>query len=459
MIEIEEAAGEPKSERASGVSFMPIRLAKIAEGIGLLGLVGFALTVWLIPAGYQIALGVSAAACLLSAPARSVLTRDRMFGLFLIFAVFILAEAWRGATHFPAALQRQWTDAGKWLLLFGFLIIGWWLNADLRRINAVLLTALLGFLIGMLHSARWEEVIHFHTDWQTGFQMAASTSGLISVTAILGLLLFIPRIFGAAEPGWRFALKAAVWLVLLYLCAFALVASQSRATWLAAAIVFPPVLGYRYFQVWRASETSVRHLPVLALLALFLLAGGVFINADSLSRRTGADLEVVASLLKGRTADLPESSFAYRYQVQRFGLEKWLERPWLGWGAGASRPLIAASGRPELYNHQFGQWMASMHNAYLEILVRFGLAGAAFFAAIAWYLIRSLAEARRLGRLPEDYWLFLAASLAITGIWGFGSHFLVEAWRGYWLLLAGMIYTFTLQSRQSSETRRRASWF
>jgi O-antigen ligase len=150
---------------------------------------------------------------------------------------------------------------------------------------------------------------------------------------------------------------------------------------------------------------------------------------------------------------LPESSFAYRYQVYKFGLEKWLERPWLGWGTAASRPLIAASGRPELYNHQFGQWMANMHNAYLEILVRFGVVGAALFAAGLWQLVGALRAARRLRRLPEDYWLFLTASLVMTGIWGFGSHFLLEPWRGYWLLLAGVIYSYALHPPQTAGAR------
>jgi O-antigen ligase len=438
------------------VNFAIPRLAPrghLADGAGLLGLSVFALSAWSSPFASRVGLALCLSALAASPAARTALRRDPLFRLGLLFAAFLLLQTFRGAMLFPETLERQWIDCGKWLLLsFGFLAVAWWLNGDLDRIRRILILALMGLLIGMLRRADWTEVLTFHTGNQTGFQMYPGSSGLISATALLGLLLFAERIFGTSGKGWTLWIRAFFWFVSLYLCAYILAASQSRTAWLAAALVFPAVLGYRYRHSLRGRGVSRRWLPLLPLLALALLVGGIALNAESLLSRIAPDRETTALILQGKTGDLPSSSFTYRFHAQRFGFEKWLERPLLGWGTSSVKPLLRGSNQPELFNREAGRWLGHVHNTYLEILIRFGLVGAAFLAIGAWSLARAVARAGSPGRLPQDYFLFLLGALAMLPIWALGVfQFMAEAWGAYWLLAMGIGYTFALHS---GETRR-----
>lgn len=432
-----------------GGALQPVSLSEVADALGTLGLFVFALTAWMSPLANHLALGLCLLALILSREARSTLAGDPVFRYGLIFGFYLLAQTLWGVAQFPETLPRQMMDCGKWCLLaFGFFVIGWWLRADPRRINLVLLAAVLGLGLGLLDQARWRDLLAFRTGDQTGFQMTAGCSGLISATVILGLLLFSGRVLGAPVGPWRKGLRIAAWGIGVYLSAYMLIASQSRTAWGAVLIVFPAVLGYRYFWIVRAQGASPRRLPLMHLLILGLMAGGLWLNKDSLLNRIGPDREAVATIMQGeedRLPQLPESSLKYRYQVQKFGLEKWLERPWLGWGTGSTRHLIATSGRPGLWNKAAGRWISHLHSAYLEILVRFGLVGAALIAVGIWKVGTKLREAELRCRLPDDYFLLLLGSLGLTAIWASNVfQLLADQWRAYWLLLMGLGYTFAL---------------
>lgn len=421
----------------------------MADALGTLSVFGFALTAWMSPSASGLALGLCLLALVLSREARSALAGDPAFRYALIFGLYLLAQTVLGVVRFPETLSRQMTDCGNWLVLtFGFFVIGWWLRADPRRINLVLMAAALGLWLGLLGQARWRDLLAFRTGGQTGFQMTAGCSGLISATVMLGLLLFSGRIIGAPVRPWQKAVRIAAWSGGVYLSAYMLIASQSRTAWGAVLIVFPAVLGYRYFRTARARGTAPRRPPLAHLLILGLLAGGLWLNKEALLNRIGPDREAVATILRGqeeRLPQLPESSLKYRYQVQKFGLEKWLERPWLGWGTGSTRHLIATSGRPGLWNHTVGHWVNHLHSAYLEILVRFGLLGVALLAVGAWKIRGRLNATEFRRRMPEDYLLFFLGSLGLTAIWASNVFQLLTVyWRPYWLLLLGLGYTFAL---------------
>jgi O-antigen ligase len=434
------------------IALRPVSHAEIADNFGYLGLVAFALTAWISPSGNWVALGLCLFALALSPSARSALRRDPLGRCGLVFGLYLLAQTVWGVVLFPETLERQLLDCGKWLLmLFGFLATAWWLKGDLRRISLVLMAAALGLWLGLLRHAQWPDLAAFRTERQTGFQMSAGCSGLISATAMLGLLLFAGRLFRAPGRSWQVGLRILVWLAGMYLSAYMLVASQSRTAWGASLIVFPAIIGYRYYRTVRRQGLSLRGLPYLPILAFALLAGGIVLNGDSILRRISPDKETVAMIWQGKGDRLPFSSIKYRYHVQKFGVEKWLERPLMGWGTGSTRYLIRSSGRSELWNLDTGAWMAHLHSAYLEILVRFGLVGAALFAAGAWIWGKAMVGAGLPGRLPEDYLLFFLGSLGLTAIWALNVfQLMTDEWRAYWLLSMGLGYTFVLHAGKPS---------
>ena len=104
-----------------------------------------------------------------------------------------------------------------------------------------------------------------------------------------------------------------------------------------------------------------------------------------------------------------------RSQILGVGWEAWLERPFLGWGAGADEWVLARSGNEELLRRGFSH----LHNDVLIHLVEYGVAGALFYMALflfpaIWLLV---AVVRRPAWRAEAMTLLLSlATLAGGGL-------------------------------------------
>lgn len=434
----------------------PVSRAELAEGFGALGVTLFAVTAWSTPLGNRIALGLCLAALALSPEARAALYRDSFCRYAVMLVVYLVAETLWGATLFPETLERQLLDlATLVLLLLGFLAVAWWLQGSLARINRVLALAALGLWVGLIPHAQLRDVLTFRTGDQTGFQMSAGCSGLISASVILGLLLFAEPWLTLSRKPWQIALRGLVWAAGLYLSAYMLVASQSRTAWLAAGILFPLVFCYRYYRNYRYRGFSLRQLPYLPVMVVVIFAAGVAANGESIWRRIGPDRETAQKILQGHDQTLPYSSLKFRFHAQKFGLNKWLERPLMGWGTGSSKHLIATSGRPELWVAQAGNWVSHLHNTYLELLVRFGLLGMVLLSVAVWRLAVAFRAVQRAGWLPSDHVLLVAGCLGMAAIWGLTVfQLMTEEWRAYWSMVMGVGYTFVLNARPAVATTK-----
>jgi O-antigen ligase len=88
-------------------------------------------------------------------------------------------------------------------------------------------------------------------------------------------------------------------------------------------------------------------------------------------------------------------------------------------------------------------WLDHLFNTYLEMLVRFGLAGALFALAAFGLLGKGLWHAHLEGRVPRDFGLFLVGSMLLMASWCFFEFRLLRPdWRSYWILIGGAVATF-----------------
>jgi O-antigen ligase len=414
---------------------------------GVYAVYAFALFAWLSTAGASIALVVFVLAFLLSPSAWNVYRRDPMFWIFVAFALFVYASLQGAVAEFPETLDIERKEAGNWLKLFAFLPFAWWVRGDLKRINLVLILATAGWLIGALEHIDWGRVLHFDASIRTGFKHGAIFSGLISATALFGLLSFAQRLWQGPYP-W---VSRPLLIVALYLAAFMLISCQSRGTWLAAGLVIPPALAWYWFGNLRGQKVNWAKASMPTVLILGSLAGILATNLDVIEHRLEKERVTATKLLHGRVKGVPRTSLFYRFEVQKFGLQKWLERPILGWGPGSTQYLITHSKNPRLITKKrTGRlWMRHFHNTYLDILVRLGLAGAGLLSAGGVVLCSALAGATRQG-IPMDYRLFLGGSLVLLAIWClFDFRALHPDWRAYWVILAGIVYSFRFAQRET----------
>jgi O-antigen ligase len=417
---------------------------------GIAAALVFAFCAWLSTAGASIALAAFSLLFLLNPSAWPLWRRDPMLWGSIVFIVYIVARTHAALGEFPETHRQQFADAWGWIKLLAFLPLAWCLRGGLPRIHGVLILALAGLLTGMLRRADWHGLLLMAIDTRTGFSLKMIFSGLVSSTAILGLLVYAPRILSRSRREMIHYVRWAGWLFALYLSGYMLLASESRSAWLAALAVIPPILFVRYRPgpAGKAAPCAGKAMPLLMLAVGALLAGLLALNSGAIRGRLLEEKNVVIAILKGESDRLPRTSIGYRYDIQKFGWQKWLERPWFGWGTGSTEHLIEMSGRGELIHpqvevHRPPAWMDHFHNTYLEIMVRFGLLGVLLFAAIGVSIGRALWRSYRAGLVPGDHALFLAGGFALLAIWNlFDFRALHGDWRAYWILLAGIAYSF-----------------
>jgi O-antigen ligase len=403
----------------------------------------FALCAWLSTTGAGIAMIGFLLAFVLSPAARSVCRRDPVFWMFVPFAAFIYWSEYRAIAEFPETAHLQHKEASNWLKIFAFFPFAWWLRGDLKRIQWVLALALAGLVAGNFKHFDWEDLLAFDISVRSGFKFVPAFTGLISTTALLGLLLFARRIWYSRYP-W---ITRSLWLAAIYVALFMLLASQARAAWLAAGLIIPAMLVAFWFHTVRdvSRNRAAALFPMgLAIVLLLAIVAGSF---GPIQSRLKTERHTAKALLHGQRPPTgrPSNSLSKRYQVQVFGFQKWLERPLLGWGPGTGEYLIAHSDNPELrvsLKNGGEMWLTHFHNTYLESLVRLGVVGAALLSGVGWVLGATLIGAARRRTIPYDQVLFLGGSSVLLVLWSlFDFRATHTDWRAYWIILAGIIYS------------------
>ncbi|TVQ87603.1 MAG: hypothetical protein EA400_11170 [Chromatiaceae bacterium] len=374
------------------------------------------------------------------------------------------ATAWARTGSLSAAPTAAYTlDRGlAWAQLAGCVPAAVALGGNERRLVRLLLLALLGLLLGILWRQDWallgSDLQRFMISRQ-GFGFPAIVFALFAGTALLGLLVLRERCWGQCGGPHR-GQRWLLWVLAILAIAQVFVLALSRGAWLAFLVTLglAAVLHWRqrlqqrrqarqYHPNGSAAGAPAPQRPARALaLALALLVIGL--NAGPIVDRLGQEWDEVQAILDSGEAFMPSSSLGYRWQAQWFGLARWRERPWLGWGPGAS-PLLLARHADEGFLVKDDASLRHLHNTYLEVLVQLGLIGLLLWLALLLALLRGLAAAVTASRLSPDLGRFLGLALVFMAVWGlFDFHALSQAWRGYWALLAGSALSFALYRDQ-----------
>jgi len=299
-------------------------------------------------------------------------------------------------------------------------------------------------MIRILTQADWGNLPNLFAWGRTGFGYSEIVVALIYGIAALGLLLLAPRITHAAataRPSLRWALWG-IWLFGLGVFLEAMVLTQTRSALLASVMVFPVALTARYWDWLRGY--GFKSFRGLAVLALALLIAGLFIekNSGPILSRMQAEPEAVENIMKGNTQIPPTMSIGVRVGLWRIGLCQWAERPWLGWGPGTTKLVVA-----QATTDGFLRAHAHLHNLYLEILVRLGLLGGLLFGSLVFLFLNGIRRAYVQGLIPWDYACFLFAGWAFTAVYMiFDFQIFKYVWRNYCVIWAALSYATQLET-------------
>lgn len=356
-----------------------------------------------------------------------------------LLIVFLIAQAVYAAVSVAPAipLSSQLSTAGKLVRLAVFTCVtGWWLSLMPRAIPRLVVLMGAGLLLSVLIYLPWTQG---EALWAGRLRADLGipenlTGQLAAVGGWLALCLLMALWAQRREPGRR-ALLAIAFLAFAG-CFCLLLFSQSRGAWLAFAAVTPPVvLAYAWHLYRRGGAGAIGALlPVLAaalVSALLLFAARDLISlrfagSDTVvsEAQQAADAGTVAiaptaapaagaakpaEAASAQQTQINNKAVSVRMALYRLGVEKWLERPLLGWGLRTTPSLIADSRRD-----MAGQHHMHLHNTYLDALVGLGTLGAGLLALAFALVLREALLAWRRGLVPAAGFWALIGSVGIV---------------------------------------------
>lgn len=316
--------------------------------------------------------------------------------------------AWTYATDDSG--QRLGTSEGIYLFPAAYSTIGYALARHpgvLARASFVFIAISLVVLVatvplGAFDGARHDFLLTKNT-------IHSSVCGGFIVFAALSFAGFVWR-RGETVPAGRLWLAAAYLVVLL--CAVGIYAAKSKGVWFAMGVgIFVQLLmlrggnlhgrgfaaGAAMLVVCAVFVAAVRHNLWTSLGPSVEATQGIAAQAWQSGDLAGAIQEAIAS----GTVPL---SMAERLMLWSNAIEAWSQSLLFGNGIAWEQPFYRAHFGDPGYN--------LLHNGYLEIAVRYGIAGLAFYGLLfAWSLVQSQ-RAYRQGLIAREAFVFHAVSLA-----------------------------------------------
>lgn len=427
------------------------RWKKVRDGMGFIALLVFAFFAWL---GTGVAHGALLSMVLLMMSdyrgAWQHLRRDPIAQIFMLFLGYLLVTAVWASRQWPDTGQLQWNSVWPWISLWLVFPVAWWLKASWKRIATIMMLAPLGLIAGVVRRSHWSDFPLWLNGERYEFGYTSLGISLLSLVILLGLLSFFPRSMSLARSaGTRIAVALGT-AVLLVFFLFVLLIAQSRGAWLSLAFGIAMLIALTVSRRPAVTSRTPGLTPAL-LIAAALTAGAVWQFGGQLAERIKSEADVVPKLLTLDEKQLPYTPWGARIHLSIWGVRLIAKHPWLGYGPGASatRHLLKlefegrSSGFLAVIEH-----FSHLHNAYLEILVRFGLLGGMLFAGGLFFFGRAMIEGSRRGALPGDFYNFGRVVLFTILFFGlFEFRLLHTDFRFLTMLFGGIFYTHALHRR------------
>lgn len=304
--------------------------------------------------------------------------------LLLLAGIVIPVLSW----YFAHLAHPDWTNKiprlDKLARVFLFIPIAWWLKDSTKKVfifwSLATLTVLIAPWIG---GGGWQEIISGSQGGRIDYDLRnAGHTSLFFGLVLIGLLCFLPRLYR-----WKKTIIVA-WLPITLFCMFTMIASQTRAAWLAliaSALMFLLVM---IFNKKLREKINIKNLSIAVVITLCAAFTIYSTMGNTLKNRSTSESSVIDKVISGNLQDIPYTSVGIRIHLWEAGLAKIAERPLLGWGNKGQRISIDQNDwMPENIKQNFGH----LHNIYLSILNNYGLVGLAFyFALFGWVMVKIL---------------------------------------------------------------------
>lgn len=372
----------------------------------------------------------------------------RMLGVFI---GFLIVQAAYATWVMPGTLYAEQLSVIAKLVRLGVFccVVGWWLSECPRAIPALLGLMVLGLLMAVFYHMPWHALpAIWDGQVRPRFGIPENLSGqLAAVGGWLAMCLLI-GIWRDHPPGrrryWLLALGFAAYLGSFCVLLF----SQSRGAWLAFLSATPlAIIGY-----WLTRRPrGIRTLPWQPIVLVIVMSGLLLLAARDIFaiRFAGAEQALPVATEAQQSAPSPKSqppvssqapvanepvktpasstgsqppvetsidtsipgnkAIGIRVRLYELGVEKFKERPLLGWGLD-SIPLLIEDAHLDLA----GERHVHLHNSYLDALVGIGLVGSLLLLSLFVLVMRELVMAWRSGIISTASFWALAGCVGIV---------------------------------------------
>ena len=428
-------------------------LQKISESLGISGLLLFSLFSMHSVAGGNLGLGLMLIAILLSPTAWKRLAREPLFWLALLTIGYVLLRANLTSEPGPAPEKVLKKQAINWVTLFLYFIPAWWISRSSKRIPLVLSLMLAGFTLGSLSSLDAATLSQIQEGFRTGLHYGKPIIfGFDCAVALLAMTILTAYWINPANPmnkGRRILLLGLA-LIALLLYLQGLVISQSRGVWLSLLIALPVAILLLWWTNDRRHTRTRGALIALAAGTIMVLAA-LAINWGTINQRLTTERQAMTSVVTEGLDQAPLGSVTYRLHLWRFGIDKWLEKPLLGWGPGSTQAMIEAEDSVALKNPFDGNSFDHLHSAYFELLFQLGAIGFALVGLTAVLMTALCFKRFRSGAMSRYLLSFIISNFVLIAVYSLTDfRHLHWNWRYYWMILGGITLGLAMIQRPTS---------
>ena len=248
-----------------------LHLARWVKAAGVIGLFLFAFGVFFKDRTANSGIVMMAAAFLLSSrKAGTGLVKDPLLTWGAFFFLFVCVQAASAMNHFDAdpalILDRMVLYGCVFLLVF---LVAFWMHQVDGQWQWIFLSLVTGFLAQIIRKGEWANFFEVAPLYWSGLKRAGFGSpvnrfALWSAIVLLVCTLLHRRLWEG--PGGRVQrwIRSIFWGFMCTVSAMGVIFAQSRAAWLASAIVFPPILFNRFCKTRRHKLRAMVLLAVAA---------------------------------------------------------------------------------------------------------------------------------------------------------------------------------------------------
>jgi O-antigen ligase len=389
------------------------------NGVGVIGLFIFAFGIFFKDQTANDGILIMGIAFVLTfRPIGKRLIRDPLLVFGSIFFLFVSILAVRAIIDFDGyqvmIINRMFLYGCTFLLMF---LVAFWMYQARGKWNWLFFTFLTGFLAQIIRKGEWANftevaLLYWTGVNRAGFGFSVNRFGLWSAIILLACALLHKRLWGCSENKFWYGIRIIFWLFMCSVSAMGLVFSQSRAAWLASAIVTIPIVLY---QLYKTKQLKFKAIALLVIISV----GVAFLTnlPEIVGRRVLSDKGSYKKLIEGNIDIQTEfvtgiPSIDERLQIYKLFFEKWKERPLLGYGPGTSEILLkrvdSQYEKISRYDH--------FHNILFDLTLQLGVVGLILYAGCFFIIIRQLVRGKQRGQLELDYYLVAFGGLALIAI-------------------------------------------